>query len=201
MRFTSSHSLWEWCSSLEPGITRGPSPSCPWLEPLLQVGNLSVSGALLSAYRLECSPHYWWGHTALRGRTSVSSQFTVLSLCSSPSLTDLMLFIKFSCVRFLSSRRQRSGGEAVRAQRVFIPPPPGSAAALSRQGLNTSFYCWWNNVESCWGQSRIRRLGWFSFFCFPVINSYHLVQSLSLHIKPDIIHFKVSVCLKTRGPF
>ncbi len=37
--------------------------------------------------------------------------------------------------------RQRSCGEAVRAQRVLVPPPPGSAASLSGQGLNTGCYC------------------------------------------------------------
>lgn len=43
--------------------------------------------------------------------------------------------------------RQRSGGEAIRAERVLVPPPPGAAASLSGQGLNNSCYCcWWNNV-------------------------------------------------------
>lgn len=38
-------------------------------------------------------------------------------------------------------RRKRSCGEAVRAQRVLLRPPPISAAPLSGQGQNTSRYC------------------------------------------------------------
>jgi len=48
-----------------------------------------------------------------------------------------------------SLSRQRSRGEAVRAQRALVPPPPGAAASLSRQGPNTGCYCGWNHVQRC----------------------------------------------------
>lgn len=78
---------------------------------------------------------------------------SILSLAA--FLSSYLWALRHSVISFHSHQpvfspcRQRSCAEAVRAQRVLVPPPPGSAAPLSGQGLNTSRYCWWSYVESC----------------------------------------------------
>lgn len=85
-----------------------------------------------------------------------------------------------------SINRQRSCGEAIRAQRVFVPPAPSAAATLSGQGLS----CWWwwggvgqndCSVEASCSISRFREAVCVGCFYFVRVTLIHSVKMVLKH--------------------